>query len=120
MKKIKMILEEKHPGILTYGCSTHYSNLLESKLSPTQFIGHIVEINKLFRNHQIFQAKLIESGGKIPQLPNDTLWNSQKACVSTFIENFNKYREIMLEVLTSGQGTSDVFKINKKLLDVII
>ncbi|RXG72065.1 hypothetical protein Avbf_00958 [Armadillidium vulgare] len=37
---------------------------------------------------------LREKGGKKPQLPNDTRWNSQCACVDTFIQNFPLYIEI--------------------------
>ena len=32
----------------------------------------------------------------IQQIPN-TRWNSQKECVRTFVENFHKYNEILME-----------------------
>lgn len=31
----------------------------------------------------------------MPQISNSTRWNSQEACVSTFLNNFYKYQEIM-------------------------
>jgi len=33
--------------------------------------------------------------GLMPQISNSTRWNSQEACVSTFINNFYKYQEIL-------------------------
>lgn len=38
-----------------------------------------------------------EKGGMLPQLPNDTRWTSQEACVHTFIKNYYKYIEIVNE-----------------------
>lgn len=33
--------------------------------------------------------------GMMPQISNSTRWNSQEACIDTFIKNFYKYQEIM-------------------------
>ena len=33
----------------------------------------------------------------LPQLPNDTRWTSQEACVHSFIKNYYKYIEIVNE-----------------------
>ncbi|KAB7494083.1 hypothetical protein Anas_08142 [Armadillidium nasatum] len=33
----------------------------------------------------------------MPQIPNDTRWNSQQACINTFIQNYYKYVEIANE-----------------------
>ena len=33
----------------------------------------------------------------MPQIPNDTRWNSQKECQKTFLKNYHKYVEIKLE-----------------------
>lgn len=43
------------------------------------------------------QGWLQEKGGMMPQIPNDTRWNSHKACIETFIKNFYKYVEISNE-----------------------
>lgn len=33
----------------------------------------------------------------MPQIPNDTRWNSQMDCINTFIANYHKYQEIRAE-----------------------
>ncbi|CAL1671557.1 unnamed protein product [Lasius platythorax] len=33
----------------------------------------------------------------MPQIPNETKWNSHPECVRTFVANYHKYREIALE-----------------------
>jgi hypothetical protein len=35
--------------------------------------------------------------GAEPQIPHETRWGSQNACVQTFVSNFNLYCEIMNE-----------------------
>lgn len=40
------------------------------------------------------QGWLKDKGGKMPQLPNETRWNSQVACVETYVSNYNIYLEI--------------------------
>lgn len=51
MNKMKEILKEKYPNLLTYGCSAHYLNLIEKEVTPKTILKHIVEIQKYFRNH---------------------------------------------------------------------
>ncbi|RXG53525.1 hypothetical protein Avbf_11634, partial [Armadillidium vulgare] len=48
-------------------------------------------------NHHQPHGWLKEKGGLIPQIPNDTRWNSQQACINTFIQNYYKYVEIANE-----------------------
>ena len=38
-----------------------------------------------------------EKGGRIPQLPNETRWNSQVACVETYVTNYQVHLEIQGE-----------------------
>lgn len=97
MKRLKELLQEKHPQILVYGCSAHYLNLLEKEVTPHTVVKHTIEIHKYFRNHHQPHGRLKEKGGLMPQIPNDTRWNSQIACASTFIENVHKYMEINTE-----------------------
>ena len=53
MVKMKKLLSEKYPKIISYGCSVHYLNLLESEVTPGLVIKHIIEVQKFFRNkHQ--------------------------------------------------------------------
>lgn len=99
MVKMRQLLTDDLPDLLTYGCSAHYLNLLEVEVTPQTIIKHIVEVHKFFRNHHQPHGWLREKGGRMPQLPNSTRWNSQQECVSTFIENYSKYVEIITEHL---------------------
>ena len=84
-------------NLIVYGCAAHYINLVEKEVSPRTVLSHIVEVQKYFRNHHQPQGWLREKGGLKPQIPNDTRWNSQNACVDTFLENFPKYHEICID-----------------------
>lgn len=97
MISMREIVKQHYPKILTYGCSAHYLNLLEKEVTPQTVLKHIVEIQKYFRNHHRPHSWLREIGGKEPQLPNDTRWNSQIDCIETFLFNYHKYREIIKE-----------------------
>ena len=99
MKLMKDLMknEDELQEILTYGCSAHYLNLLEKVVSPQAVMKHVVEVQKYFRSHHQPHGWLKEKGGVMPQIPNDTRWNSQNACLSTFTKNFYKYVEISNE-----------------------
>lgn len=99
MKRMKELMKDDDDlkDIITYGCSAHYLNLLEKVVSPPTVMKHVVEVQKYFRNHHQPHAWLKEKGGVMPQIPNDTRWNSQNACMSTFTKNFYKYVEISSE-----------------------
>lgn len=43
------------------------------------------------------QGWLMEKGGMMPQIPNDTRWNSQMDCVKTFLRNHPHYLAIREE-----------------------
>lgn len=51
MIRMKEIIKEEFPEIITYGCSAHYLNLVEKEVSTKTILKHIVEVNKYFRNH---------------------------------------------------------------------
>lgn len=36
----------------------------------------------------------MESLGRQPQIPNETRWMSDEACVDTFLDNYHKYKAI--------------------------
>ncbi|KAG8172922.1 hypothetical protein JTE90_029612 [Oedothorax gibbosus] len=97
MKKFRDIIVEKYPSILAFGCSAHYMNLLAQEITPKSVMKHVIEIQKFFRNHNRPHGWLIEKGGRRPQLPNETRWNSQEACLSSFVYNYQKYVEISIE-----------------------
>lgn len=94
MKKVRNILSEKYPEMLTYGCNAHFVNLLEQAVSPKQVLSHIAEIQKFFRNNHRAHGLLQQLNGLMPQLPNETRWNSQNACLDTFLKNYYKYQQI--------------------------
>jgi len=83
--------------LYVYGCAAHYLNLVEKEVSPRTVLSKVVEVQKYFRNHHLPQAWLREKGGLSPQIPNDTRWNSQEACIDTFLKNYQKYFEISCE-----------------------
>lgn len=97
MKKFRDIITEKHPHILAFGCSAHYMNLVAKEITPKSLMKYVVEIQKFFRNHNRPHGWLIEKKGHKPQLPNETRWNSEEACLSSFIYNYQKYIEISIE-----------------------
>ena len=73
MIRVRSILEEwRGKTFITYGCSAHYLNLVQTDATPSAIKNQLIEIQKFFRNHQRPAAQLKEKGGKIPQLPNDT------------------------------------------------
>ncbi|RXG60599.1 hypothetical protein Avbf_18136 [Armadillidium vulgare] len=81
-------------GLVRMAVQAHYLNLVEKEVTPRTVLSHLVEVAKYFRNHHQPEGWLREKGGKKPQLPNDTRWNSQCECVDTFIQNFPLYIEI--------------------------
>lgn len=102
--KLKKIFEEKKEekteggrDLIVYGCAAHYWNLIEKEVSPKTVLSRIVEVQKYFRNHHQPQAWLSAKGGLKPQLPNDTRWNSQDACIDAFLKNYQIYFEIWCE-----------------------
>lgn len=97
MKKFRDIITEKHPHILTIGCSAHYMNLVAKEITPKSVMKYVIDIQKYFRNHNRPHGWLVEKGGHKPQLPNETRWNSEEACLSSFIYNYQKYIEISIE-----------------------
>jgi len=53
MVRMKELLKEEFPKILTYGCSAHHMNLLEKDVCNATIMKQIVEVQKYFRNiHQ--------------------------------------------------------------------
>lgn len=46
---------------------------------------------------KFLQGWLREKGGHMPQLPNETRWNSQFDCMDTYTKNYTIYVEIVDE-----------------------
>lgn len=115
MKSFRKQISEKYPAILTYGCSAHYLNILEKVVSPNTVLKHLIEIQTYMRNHHQPHGLLKEKNGLMPQIPNDTRWNSQIACVRTFNSNYLIYREIV-------KNYPDIFddNITRKINDMNI
>lgn len=81
------------------GCSAHILNLCAKEIMPNNLMKYVVEVQKFFKNKHNAHGWLPEKGGLMPQIPNDTRWNSQEECLRTFIANFHKYNEVRLEHL---------------------
>ena len=99
MKKMKDLVSNKYPDMLCYGCSAHYANLLEKDVSLPAVTKHVVEVNKYFRNVHVAHGLLKEKGGRMPQIPNDTRWNSEVDCLESFKDNHNIFMEIRAELM---------------------
>ncbi|XP_071035372.1 uncharacterized protein [Parasteatoda tepidariorum] len=99
MVKLRQLIKEKHKGIVTYGCSAHYINLLADEITNKDVIKHVAEVQKFFRNTHQPHGLLKEKGGLMPQLPNATRWNSQIHCIDTYIKNYHKFVEISTEAV---------------------
>jgi hypothetical protein len=80
--------------MLTYGCNAHYMSLLEKDVCNSAILKHVVEAQKYFRNVHMAHGLLKGKGGCMPQLPNETRWNSQVACLETYKKNHHIYLEI--------------------------
>ena len=103
MKKLRSLVERKYPMMVVYGCSAHYANLLEQDVVNTRVMKHIVEIQKYFRNVHRAHGLLKERSGCMPQIPNDTCWNSSVDCLQTFIKNHGHYVSVKTEMLIIGE-----------------
>nr|XP_047143694.1 uncharacterized protein LOC124817525 [Hydra vulgaris] len=101
MSKMRKLLQAEAFKLITYGCSAHYLNLVEKDVSPKSIVKHIIAIHKYFRNHHQPHGWLLEKGGLMPQLPNDTRWNSQLDCLQTYISNHSLYVDIRDEHMES-------------------
>jgi hypothetical protein len=99
MAKLRQIIDEKYKGIVSYGCSAHYINLLADEITNKDILKHVAEVQKYFRNTHQPHGLLKEKGGLVPQLPNATRWNSQIACIDTYVKNYHTYVEISTEDL---------------------
>lgn len=50
----------------------------------------------------------------MPQISNSTRWNSQEACIDTFINNFYKYQEIMnLHIIDFDESIRTILNNNE-------
>nr|XP_047136633.1 uncharacterized protein LOC124813516 [Hydra vulgaris] len=97
MKKMKEIVQQSYPNILMFGCAAHLMNLVEKDVTPQTVLKHIVEVQKYFRNVHQPHGWLKAKKGLMPQLPNESRWNSQAECVRTFTSNYHLYLEIQTE-----------------------
>nr|XP_047141499.1 uncharacterized protein LOC105843930 [Hydra vulgaris] len=101
MSKMRKLLQAEAPKLITFGCSAHFLNLVEKDVSPKSIVKHIIAIHKYFCNHHQPHGWLLEKGGLMPQLPNDTRWNSQLDCLQTYISNHSLYVDIRGEHMES-------------------
>ena len=83
--------EKELPDVITYGCLAHVFNLLGIDLTPTAVMKHVVEINKIFRNHHIPSSWLNNHhDAKRPTLPSETMWKGQLMCLESYIHKLTQ------------------------------
>jgi hypothetical protein len=87
MVKMRQILQEDIPGLFTYGCASHYLNLLGQKLTKESVVARVVTVAKYFRNHHVPSAVLKEAGATKLQLPGATRWNSTVDTLEAYVKN---------------------------------
>lgn len=97
MEKMRDLIKEHHPNVLMFGCSAHFLNLVAKEISPTSILNQVVEVQKYFRNHHKPHGWLKDYDCLMPQIPNNTRWNSHKMCISSFLHNYHKYVTIASE-----------------------
>ena len=124
MDKLRQMLVEDRSDLIVYGCSAHWMNLLAQDICPTTIIKHVIDIQKYFRNHHQPAAWLKEFPDTVkPQLPNETRWNSQTECISTFIKNRNAYLSICEkyenEIDTRIQRLVNDYNLFKQVKDLL-
>ena len=99
MNKMRDILKNKHDGLETWGCSAHLLNLLGQSITPDKVIGHVVKVQKHFRNHHREAALLKQEPKTVkPVLPCQTRWSSQISCMESYLQNRSAYIKICDEV----------------------
>ena len=103
MKKLRNLVKQKYPQVVVYGCSAHYANLLEDDVTNSQVMKHLIEIQKYFRNVHRAHGLLKEKGGCMPQIPNETRWNSSVDCLKTFIKNHSYYVSVKTDLLANNE-----------------
>ena len=92
MDKMCRELEKEDKNLIPYSCLSHALNFLGQDLTPAPIMKHIVEINKIFRNHHVPSAWLKgQLGSSRPQLPNETRWKGQLICLDSYLTNRTYY-----------------------------
>ena len=92
MKKLRNILAERFPDLITFGCNAHYLALLQIDVSNKSIMKHIVDTQKYFRNVHLAHGLLKEKGGKQPQLPNSA--SCKYSPLGNTRKNFTKYFQL--------------------------
>ena len=116
MVKVREILQEwRGNSFMVYGCGAHYVNLMQSNATPPPIKSCIKHIQKFFRNHHSPAAKLKKLGGRIPQLPNETRWLSQRDFFETFLFNYKFYIEIHEKHPTLFTPTEDAILNDRQI-----
>lgn len=96
MLTMRQNLETEDIIPVTYGCASHYLNILGKNITTDSVMASVVKIQKFFRNHHIPGSLLKEYADSVkPQIPGETRWNSQIACLKTFITNRPFYLQIV-------------------------
>ena len=106
MKRMRDIITESRPEILTYHCQPHLLNLLAKDLQKLQQsnVGKIISVLKYFRNKHAALAELSINGVNKPPLPSETRWNTLRDSLQYFCKNWASLISI-IERIENEQNT---------------
>jgi hypothetical protein len=120
MKALRDLVMAKYPNMVTYGCNSHYLNLVMGDIESDSVLQHVVQIQKSFKYVHVLHGKLKEKGGTLPVVPNKTRWNTRKDCLHSFKKNRNIYVEIRSDLLRANDKKALPDIIGKKVDDINI
>ncbi|CAL8132270.1 unnamed protein product [Orchesella dallaii] len=94
MRKMRRLLVEEKPDILTYGCHPHLLNLVGKRLTPECLQEKVEKVHKYFRNHDTAAALLKKKNGTRPIMASSIRWNSWIRCFESYLKNQTKFLEV--------------------------
>ena len=98
MVKVRELALKEYPAVLTYGCSAHYMSLLEKDIGNTVILKQILQNSKLFQKPSSCPWTVKRERGCMPQLPNETCWILQAACLENYKRNYKIWGENMTKI----------------------
>lgn len=92
---MRKLISQKRPDLWTYGCNTHYLNLVGKEVVPDAMMKTVKNVQHFFRDKQYPRESLKKYHGLQPVLPVETRWNTQYDCLKNFTANHSKYLDIL-------------------------
>jgi hypothetical protein len=114
MKAMRRELKKDCGDVITYGCSSHYANLLAHNLDIPNVRNHVVQIVKHVRNNHSAAASFKEAGGPKLVMPVETRWNSLSDCLESYLKQWLKLASVDLEPAIAAKVNDMGIKNNAK------